>query len=285
MLGEVDNLLDGRLIASGIYTKLRTEVDWLKARGITPKLTIILLGDDPASHSYVRAKQTAAGDIGLLTELILLDKSTTREDLIQQIISLNKDESVHGILVQLPLPRHIDPDQIICTIAIDKDVDGFHPYNVGLTVTGQGNFAPCTPAGIMELLARTKVDLTGKHAVVVGRSNIVGKPIAQLLQQANATVTMCHSQTVDLAHHTTQADILVVAVGSPKLIGEKHVKPGAVVIDVGVNRQEGRLVGDVDFAAVSPLAQMITPVPGGVGPMTVAMLMKNVVHAAKKTQQ
>ena len=252
--------------------------------GIRPGLAVILVGDDPASETYVRGKIRDCRDVGIRSELIRLPENTPEEVLLRQIDRLNEDPLFHGILVQLPLPRHISAERVIHRIRPEKDVDGFHPINVGKMVIGQKAFLPCTPYGIMEMLRRTGISVAGKHAVVVGRSNIVGKPISILLQQADATVTLCHSKTRDLAAHTRKADILVVAVGKAHVIGAEHVGPKAVVIDVGINRTaEGRLTGDVDFDAVRPIASHITPVPGGVGPMTRAMLLVNTVRAAERT--
>jgi len=245
---------------------------------------VILVGDDPASEGYVRGKIRDCRDVGIRSEWIRLPDSNPEEDLLRQIDRLNEDPRFHGILVQLPLPRHISAERVIHRIRPEKDVDGFHPINVGKMVIGQEAFLPCTPYGIMEMLRRSGISVAGKHAVVVGRSNIVGKPVSILLQQADATVTLCHSKTRDLAAHTRRADILVVAVGKARVIGPEHVKPGAVVIDVGINRtEEGRLTGDVDFEAVRSIASHITPVPGGVGPMTRAMLLVNTVRAAERT--
>lgn len=276
-------LIDGKAIAQQIRNELKEEVTRLKKQGIVPGLTVILVGNHPASESYVRGKIRASEEVGIHSELIRMSEEASEEELLQKVRELNADPSVHGILVQLPLPRQIDPDKVIATIAPEKDVDGFTPINVGNLVIGQEAFLPCTPAGIMELLKRSNISVEGKHAVVVGRSNIVGKPISFLLQQANATVTMCHSRTVDLPSYTRQADILIAAVGRAHMITKEHVKPGTVVIDVGINRTEaGKLVGDVDFAEVAPISSAITSVPGGVGPMTIAMLLSNTVQSAKK---
>jgi methylenetetrahydrofolate dehydrogenase (NADP+) / methenyltetrahydrofolate cyclohydrolase len=242
-----------------------------------------LVGNNPASETYVRGKIRASEEVGIRSNLVRMSEEASEEELLAVVKQLNEDPAVHGILVQLPLPAHMDPNKVIATISPNKDVDGFTPINMGNLLVGLEGIIPCTPYGIMELLKRSGIETEGKHAVVVGRSNIVGKPISLLLQQANATVTMCHSRTRDLPSFTKQADILVVAVGMAEMITADHVKPGAVVIDVGMNRnREGKLVGDVDFGGVAPLASAITPVPGGVGPMTVAMLMKNTVIAAKQ---
>lgn len=276
-------IIDGKEVAKSIRAELANEVENLKKQGIVPGLTVILVGDDPASHSYVRGKEKGCEEVGIHSEVIRMDASVSQAELLQTIQQLNENPNVHGILVQLPLPSHISEEAVIDAIHPDKDVDGFHPISVGNMVIGRETFLPCTPHGIIELIKRTGTTLEGKHAVVIGRSNIVGKPVSLLLQRENATVTMCHSRTKDLAQYTRKADILVVAVGKPHIIGKEHVSPGAVVIDVGVNRVEtGKLVGDVKFEEVSEVAGFITPVPGGVGPMTITMLLKNTVAAAKK---
>jgi methylenetetrahydrofolate dehydrogenase (NADP+) / methenyltetrahydrofolate cyclohydrolase len=279
-------LIDGKQIAKEIRAELKKEVSQLTEEGLKPGLAVILVGNNPASETYVRSKIRASEEIGIHSRLIRMEETIQEEELLNQVKELNEDPDIHGILVQLPLPAHIDPDKVIATISPSKDVDGFSPVNMGKMMIGQNGLLPCTPYGIMQLFKRTGISLEGKHAVVVGRSNIVGKPMAMLLQQANATVTLCHSKTADLAHHTRQADILVAAVGRGEMITKEFVKPGAVVIDVGMNRNEaGKLVGDVNFEEVAPVCSAITPVPGGVGPMTVAMLMKNTVMAAKKLWQ
>lgn len=279
-------LIDGKQIAKEIRTELKKEVDQLKQGGLKPGLAVILVGNNPASETYVRGKIRASEEIGIHSQLIRMNDTIQEEDLLNKVKELNNDPKIHGILVQLPLPDHIDPDKVIATISPSKDVDGFSPVNMGKMIIGQKGLLPCTPYGIMQLFERTGISLEGKHAVVVGRSNIVGKPMSMLLQHANATVTLCHSKTVDLPHYTRQADVLVAAVGQGEMITKEHVKPGAVVIDVGMNRNEaGKLVGDVNFEEVAPLSSAITPVPGGVGPMTVAMLMKNTVTAAKELWQ
>ena len=268
------------------------EVTRLKALGITPGLSVVLVGDDPASAVYVRSKGKACEEAGMRGETIRLPADTSETVLLEQVDALNADPRVHGILVQMPLPRHMSADKVIRRIRPEKDVDGFHPVNVGkLSIGERDGFVPCTPAGAIELLIRSGVDTRGKDAVVVGRSNIVGKPMAALLMQdapgGNATVTVCHSRTANLAAHTRRADILVAAIGRPEMITGDMLKPGAVVIDVGINRvtdaasSKGyRIVGDVHFASARAVASLITPVPGGVGPMTIAMLMKNTVRAA-----
>lgn len=279
-------LINGKQIAKEIRMELKQEVGQLKTDGLRPGLAVILVGNNPASETYVRGKIRASEEIGIHSQLIRMNDTIAEEDLLVKVRELNEDPKIHGILVQLPLPDHIDPDKVIETITPSKDVDGFTPINMGKLVIGQRGLLPCTPYGIMQMLDRTGISLKGKHAVVVGRSNIVGKPIALLLQQANATVTLCHSRTVDLPHYTRQADLIIAAVGKLNLITKEHVKPGAVVIDVGMNRNEaGKLAGDVDFEEVAPLTSAITPVPGGVGPMTIAMLMKNTVSAAKAIWQ
>jgi methylenetetrahydrofolate dehydrogenase (NADP+)/methenyltetrahydrofolate cyclohydrolase len=279
-------LIDGKAIAQEVRTELKQEVEKLKSMGVTPGLAVILVGNHPASESYVRGKIRASEEVGLHSRLIRMSAEASEEELLDQVKRLNEDPAIHGILVQLPLPGHIDPDRVIATIDPAKDVDGFTPVNVGNLLIGHETLVPCTPMGIMELLRRTGISVEGKHAVVVGRSNIVGKPVSLLLQRANATVTMCHSRTKDLPSYTRQADILVAAVGRAEMITGEHVKPGAVVIDVGINRRDdGKLVGDVNFDEVAPLSSAITPVPGGVGPMTIAMLLSNTVVAAKSIHQ
>lgn len=275
-------LINGKQIAKEIRMELKQEVEQLKNKGLQPGLAVILVGNNPASETYVRGKIRASEEVGIHSRLIRMNDTIAEEELLAKVHELNGDPNIHGILVQLPLPDHIDPDKVIEAISPVKDVDGFTPINMGKLVIGQRGLLPCTPYGIMQMLERTGIPLEGKHAVVVGRSNIVGKPMALLLQQANATVTCCHSRTVDLPHYTRQADLIIAAVGKLGLITKEHVKPGAVVIDVGMNRNEaGKLAGDVKFEEVAPLTSAITPVPGGVGPMTIAMLMKNTVSAAK----
>ncbi|RNB75085.1 bifunctional methylenetetrahydrofolate dehydrogenase/methenyltetrahydrofolate cyclohydrolase FolD [Brevibacillus panacihumi] len=276
-------ILQGKEVAKSIRAELAEEVAGLKQQGITPGLTVILVGDDPASHSYVRGKSKGCEEVGIQSEVILKETSTTQEELLEIIQQLNQNPNVNGILVQLPLPSHISEEAVLDAIDPSKDVDGFHPINVGNMVIGKETLLPCTPHGVIELIKRTGTEIAGKHAVVIGRSNIVGKPVSLLLQRENATVTMCHSRTKDLPSFTKMADILVVAAGKAHMIGKEHVKPGAVVIDVGVNRNEaGKLVGDVKFDEVQETASYLTPVPGGVGPMTITMLLKNTVEAAKQ---
>jgi methylenetetrahydrofolate dehydrogenase (NADP+)/methenyltetrahydrofolate cyclohydrolase len=277
------SIIDGNTIAKDIRLKLREETLAFKEKtGLVPGLAVILVGEDPASQVYVGRKGKACEEVGFLSREYKLPADATEADLLTLIHDLNRDEFIHGVLVQLPLPKHISTDKIIAAIDPHKDVDGFHPYNIGGLVTGSPLFIPCTPRGIMELIASTGIELSGKEAVVVGRSNIVGKPMALLLLAQNATVTMCHSKTRDLPTVTSRADVLIAAVGKAWMITADMVKEGAVVIDVGVNRLDnGRLAGDVAFDEVAAKASYITPVPGGVGPMTIAMLMKNTLDAAK----
>jgi methylenetetrahydrofolate dehydrogenase (NADP+)/methenyltetrahydrofolate cyclohydrolase len=277
------SIIDGNRIAKDIRLQVREDALALKEKtGLVPGLAVILVGEDPASQVYVGRKAKACEEVGFLSREYRLSADATEADLLKLIHNLNGDGSIHGVLVQLPLPKHIASDKIIAAIDPHKDVDGFHPYNVGGLVTGSPLFIPCTPRGIMELIARTGIELAGKEAVVVGRSNIVGKPMALLLLAQNATVTMCHSKTIDLPAVTSRADVLIAAIGKARMITANMVKEGAVVIDVGVNRLEtGKLAGDVAFDEVALKASYITPVPGGVGPMTIAMLMKNTLDAAK----
>jgi methylenetetrahydrofolate dehydrogenase (NADP+)/methenyltetrahydrofolate cyclohydrolase len=277
-------LIDGKMISAQIRAELKEETkEFIAKTGVTPKLTVILVGEDPASQVYVRNKGRACEEVGFAADQITLSATTTQEELDALIDKLNADTSVHGILVQLPLPKGLSEERVLLRISPEKDVDAFHPYNVGRMVAGQITYLPCTPAGVMELIERSGISVAGKDCVVIGRSNIVGKPMAHLLMQANGTVTVCHSRTKDLAEHTRRADILVAAIGKADFVTADMVKPGAVVIDVGINRNaEGKLTGDVDFASVEPVASYITPVPGGVGPMTIAMLMKNTLTAAKR---
>lgn len=279
------SIIDGNKIAQDIRNEVRQKALELKEqKGITPGLAVVLVGEDPASKVYVGRKAKACAEVGFLSREYKLPADTGEDKLLSLIDALNKDPLIHGILVQLPLPKNISTDKIIAAIDPHKDVDGFHPYNVGGLVTGSPLFVPCTPRGIMELIARTGINLKGNEAVVVGRSNIVGKPMAMLLLAEHATVTICHSRTKDLPAVTRRADILIAAVGKPHMIRAEMVKEGAVVIDVGVNRLEnGKLAGDVAFDEVAPKASFITPVPGGVGPMTIAMLMKNTLDAASRS--
>jgi len=278
-------IIDGKAIAAEVRAEVAEEAKALADRGVTPGLATVLVGDDPASHVYVRAKRKACAEVGVRSWDHDLPASTPQEDLLELIAGLNANDEVHGILVQLPLPEHVDEDVVLDAVSPHKDADGFHPYNLGRLVTGNPVVAPATPAGIQQLLIRSNVETSGADVVIVGRSNIVGKPLANLLVQkaagANATVTVCHTATRDLAEHTVRADILVAAVGRAHAITSPMIKPGAVVIDVGVNRTEDGLVGDVDFEAAREVAAAITPVPGGVGPMTIAMLLKNVCALAR----
>jgi methylenetetrahydrofolate dehydrogenase (NADP+)/methenyltetrahydrofolate cyclohydrolase len=276
-------IIDGKELAARVRAGVAARVAALRARGIAPGLAVILVGDDPASAIYVRNKVRACEEVGIRSLFARLDAETTQADLAARLRDLNADPGVHGILVQLPLPPHLETRRVIEAIDFDKDVDGLHPTNAGLTLMGQPHFRSCTPYGVMTMLESIGCALAGCHAVVVGRSNMVGKPMAMLLLAANATVTICHSATRDLGAVTRRADVLVAAVGRRGLITADMVKPGAVVIDVGTNRTaEGRLVGDVDFAAVREVAGWISPVPGGVGPMTIAMLLTNTVQAAEQ---
>ncbi len=276
-------IIDGKAISAEIREEIAEEVkSFTKEHGIRPGLTVIIVGEDPASKVYVRNKKLACEQVGFNGEVIELPESTTEKELMDIIRKLNCDESVHGILVQLPLPKHINEEAVLLGINPEKDVDAFHPFNVGKIMTGNFDLAPCTPAGVMELIGRSGIDISGKECVIVGRSNIVGKPQAMLMLKANATVTICHSRTKDLGEVCRRADILVAAIGKPNFFGADMVKDGAVVIDVGINRDEnGKLCGDVNFKEVEPKASYITPVPGGVGPMTITMLLKNTLTAAK----
>lgn len=275
-------IIDGKAIAQEIRAELSAAVAELSKSGRQPSLAVVLVGDDPASAVYVRSKKKACEEVGINSVIHRLPEATTEEDLLSLIEELNQDPNIHGILVQLPLPKGLNEELIINTIDPVKDVDGFHPLNVGNLQIGQAGFVPCTPAGVLELVKRTKVPIAGQNVVVLGRSNIVGKPVASLFLQENATVTICHSRTQDVAAECRRADILIVAVGKPLLVKKDWVKPGAIVIDVGINRVDGKIVGDVDFTEVSEVAQGITPVPGGVGPMTIAMLLQATVQAAAR---
>ena len=276
-------ILNGKQVAAEIRAELKVRAEALRKDGVVPCLAVLLAGDDPASKIYVRNKKRACEEIGIESRELLFPESVTEEELIAQIRALNEDAAVDAMLVQLPLPKHINEARVLAEIAPEKDADGFHVVNAGRLFTGQTSVLPCTPAGCMELLRRANVEFSGKHAVVVGRSNIVGKPMAMLLLNEHCTVTICHSRTKDLARFTRDADILVAAVGRPGIITGEMIKPGAAVIDVGINRLEsGKLMGDVDFASAEPVAGAITPVPGGVGPMTIAMLMQNAILAAEK---
>ena len=278
------NILDGKAISASIREDIAKEVEILKGKGVTPGLAVILV--DQASHTYVRNKEKACEQLGMYSELIKLPASVTEEELLGRLRELNADPRINGILVQLPLPKHIDEKLVIETIDPAKDVDGFHPINIGRMMTKQEALLPCTPFGILKMVKETGIDIKGKHVVVIGRSNIVGKPVGQLFLNEDATVTYCHSRTKDLRAFTTQADILIAAVGVAKMVKAEDVKEGAIVIDVGMNRdEENKLCGDVDYTDVAPKASYITPVPGGVGPMTITMLMYNTVQAAKMAQK
>lgn len=275
-------IINGKELAARVRANLKIEVDGLKEKGIFPKLAVIMVGNDSASAVYVRNKSKACNEIGVEFEEFLLPENTTREELLNLIEELNNRKDVNGILLQSPIPKHLDIREAFNAIDYKKDVDGFHPINVGKLAIGEDCLVSCTPAGVMRMLEEYKIDIEGKHAVVIGRSNIVGKPLAQCLLNKNATVTICHSRTKNLGEITKQADILVAAIGKPKFVTADMVKEGAVVIDVGINRNEdGKLVGDVDYQNVESKAAYITPVPGGVGPMTIAMLMENVVKSVK----
>ncbi|HQT25488.1 MAG TPA: bifunctional methylenetetrahydrofolate dehydrogenase/methenyltetrahydrofolate cyclohydrolase FolD [Burkholderiales bacterium] len=271
-------IIDGKRIAAEMREALRQRVESLGHVG----LAVIIVGDNPASKVYVRNKEKACIEAGIHSEVIALPAQTTQEEVLERVRMLNFDPKIHGILVQLPLPPHFDSRKVLDAISAQKDVDGFHPFNVGSLLLGNAGLQPCTPHGVMRMLEHEKVEIRGKHAVIVGASNIVGKPMAIMLLHAGATITICNSKTRDLAHHTRDADILVVAVGRPNIVTGEMIKDGAVVIDVGMNRLEnGSLAGDVDFETASKRASMITPVPGGVGPMTIAMLLENTVEAAR----
>ncbi|MFY9252795.1 MAG: bifunctional methylenetetrahydrofolate dehydrogenase/methenyltetrahydrofolate cyclohydrolase FolD [Fuerstiella sp.] len=281
-------IIDGKAISAAVKKKVTADTAAFVANtGITPHLAAVLVGDDPASQVYVRNKERACEACGLKSTLHRLPAETTQEQLAALVEQLNNDAGVHGILVQLPLPKHLNSTPILDAILPSKDVDGFHPENVGLLLQGRPRFLPCTPHGVMKMLQHENIATAGKHAVVIGRSDIVGKPMAALLVQkgADATVTICHSRTADIAAICRQADILIAAVGIPEFVKSDMIKPGAVVIDVGINRVDDKLVGDVDFAAASEIAAAITPVPGGVGPMTIAMLLQNTLEAARFSQK
>ena len=278
----MSRIIDGKVISAAVKERVKEGVAELKSRGITVGLAVIIVGDDPASKIYVANKKKSCDALGIISEEYALPASTTEEELLKLVDELNHKKSINGILCQLPLPSHLDEKLIINSILPEKDVDAFHPANVGRIMIGDFDFVPCTPAGIMEMLAYENINPEGKNCVVIGRSNIVGKPMAMLLLHKNGTVTVCHSRTRNLKEICSKADILVAAVGKAKFVTADMVKDGAVVIDVGMNRVDGRLYGDVDFEEVSKKASAITPVPGGVGPMTIAMLMQNTLTAAKK---
>ena len=276
-------IIDGKKISAEVRAELKAEVAALKAKGLFPGLAVVLVGENPASQIYVRNKTKACEEVGIKSFQHTLPGDVKEEELISLIRGLNADTGVHGILVQLPLPSHMDSDSVLDLISPSKDVDGFHPYNMGRLMIGNALLQPCTPYGIMRLLDSTGIDASGKNAVIIGRSNIVGKPMAMMLLKRNATVTICHSKTKDLPEKVREAEILVAAIGRDRFVKGDWIKEGAVVIDVGMNRApDGRLTGDVDFDAASLKASHITPVPGGVGPMTIAMLLKNTVAAARK---
>lgn len=276
-------IISGTQISKDIRQDIQQEVEKMKAQGAQPGLAVVLVGEDPASQVYVRNKEKACHDLGYYSEVHRLSAETSQDELLALVDKLNKQDNIHGILVQLPLPKHIEEKAVIDAISPVKDVDGFHPINVGNLVIGDDSLLPCTPAGVIEMIKRTGIDLSGKHAVVIGRSNIVGKPVSLLLQRENATVTMCHSRTANMKELTQQADVLVVAIGRANFVDASFIKPGAVVIDVGMNRLEnGKLAGDVDFESAKEVSGPITPVPGGVGPMTITMLMQNTLVAARR---
>ncbi|MDF2658346.1 MAG: folD [Paenibacillus sp.] len=277
-----ENVINGKQIVADIRGKLKEEIDLLAAEGFRPGLAVVLVGEDPASAVYVRNKAKACEQVGIYSEVHRLPAETSQTELLELVDKLNRDTKIHGILVQLPLPNHISEDAVIDAIAVEKDVDGFHPINVGNLSIGKPSLLPCTPAGVIEIIKRTGITISGKRAVVIGRSNIVGKPVSMLLLRENATVTVCHSRTENMKELCREADILVVAIGKPKFVTKEFVKPGAVVIDVGINRlEDGTLAGDVDFGDVVDTAGPITPVPGVVGPMTITMLLHNTLQAAK----
>lgn len=279
-------ILSGKTVSARVKQELKIEAENLTKAGTKPGLAVVIVGDDSASKVYVANKEKACAELGIYSEKYALSADTTEDELLALIKKLNADDKIHGILVQLPLPEHLDDKTIINNILPSKDVDAFHPTNVGRIMIGDFDFVPCTPAGIMELIHESGVEVGGKECVVIGRSNIVGKPMSMLLLHENGTVTVCHSKTADLKAQTRRADILVAAVGIPKFVKADMVKPGAVVIDVGMDRDEnGKLCGDVDFDEVEKVASAITPVPGGVGPMTIAMLMRNTITAAKRAHE
>ena len=276
------SVISGKEVSAKVRAEVREECERLKEKGVTPGLAVIIVGDDPASRVYVNNKKKACAEVGFASEEYALPAETTQQELLALIDTLNKKPEINGILCQLPLPKYLDETAVIHAISPEKDVDAFHPSNVGKIMIGDYDFLPCTPAGVMELIHFAGIEVSGKNCVVIGRSNIVGKPMAMLLLHENGTVTICHSKTKDLKEICAGADILVAAVGRPKFVKADMVKEGAVVLDVGINRDEnGKLCGDVDYEQVEPKASFITPVPGGVGPMTIAMLMKNTLKAAK----
>ena len=279
-------IIDGKELAKKTRQNLKIKCDELKSKGITPKLAVIMVGDNPASKVYVRNKSKACQEVGVEYEEYLLDSNITQKELIDLIKKLNNDKNINGILLQSPIPKHLDINEAFRTIDYHKDVDGFHPMNVGKLTLGQDTFVSCTPYGVMRMFEEYNIDLCGKNVVILGRSNIVGKPLTQCCLNKNATITVCHSKTQNTKKLTKEADIVISAIGKPKFITEDMIKEGAIVIDVGINRDEnGKIVGDVDFENVKQKASYITPVPGGVGPMTVAMLINNVIKAAKNQNQ
>lgn len=275
-------IIDGKLIAAQLRKDCLSRSEKLLADGIRPKLDVIIVGNDPASHQYVNSRAADCSAVGLASTVHSLSEDTKQSELIDLIETLNADDNVHGILLQMPLPKHMNPDEVISHISMQKDVDGFHPMNVGALVLGKPAFAPCTPSSIMQLIRSTGIDISGKNAVVVGRSNVVGRPAAMLLLKESATVTICHSRTIDLKKHTLNADILVAAVGVPNLITGDMIKPGAIVIDAGINRVDGKTVGDVEFETAKDVAGFISPVPGGVGPVTRTILLMNTLEACER---
>ena len=275
-------IIDGKLIAAQLRKDCLSRSEKLLADGIRPKLDVIIVGNDPASHQYVNSRAADCAAVGLASTVHSLSEDTKQSELIELIETLNADDNVHGILLQMPLPKHMNPDEVISHISMQKDVDGFHPMNVGALVSGKPAFAPCTPSSIMQLIRSTGIDMSGKNAVVVGRSNVVGRPAAMLLLKESATVTICHSRTIDLKKHTLNADILVAAVGVPNLITGDMIKPGAIVIDAGINRVDGKTVGDVEFETAKDVAGFISPVPGGVGPVTRTILLMNTLEACER---
>ena len=279
-------LIDGKKLASEIRADLKSKCDELKQKGINPKFAVIMVGNNKASQIYVRNKSRAAEQVGIEFEEYLLDENIKQDELIKQIKKLNEDKTIHGILLQSPIPEHLDINEAFRTIAPEKDVDGFNPVNVGKLCLNQDTFVSCTPYGIMKMLEAYNIDLAGKNVVILGRSNIVGKPLIQCCLNKNATITVCHSKTKDIKKYTKDADVIMVAIGKAKFLTEDMIKDGAVIIDVGINRNEdGKIIGDVDFENISKKASYITPVPGGVGPMTIAMLMNNVINAATESSK
>lgn len=275
-------IIDGNAVAAQVKEEIRQEMAELATLGVTPGLSVVLVGNDQGSQVYVRNKEKACQNLGIVSQVVRMPETTSQAEVVSKVEELNRDAKVHGILVQMPLPAHIHAQTVMATLLPEKDADGFHPRNLGKLLLGEPGPLPCTPAGVVHLLKAAGVAIAGKEAVVIGRSNIVGKPLSVLLLRENATVTVCHSHTKDLAAVARRADILVAAIGRARMIKADFIKPGAVVIDVGMNREDGKLCGDVDFAAAKEVAGWITPVPGGVGPMTIAMLLKNTVAAARQ---